>query len=108
MSTILDMQSRTGVGETERLSDGVPGEASVDVRCVEHVPASRRILDRDGEGRDLFDAVRRDPGGPMVSPVDHDLTGAHRTDPTGGLESGTVSSERRHFDLIPEERVHER
>jgi len=108
MPTVPDMQGRTGVRETQRLGDGIASEPGVDVRRVKHVSASRRILDRNREGGDLFDAVRRDPGGPTVSPVDDDLSGAHRTDPAGGLERGSVSSERRHFDLISEERVHER
>src|SRR5207244_2842958 len=51
---------------------------------------------------------RGDAGGPSGSPVDDDVSGTHRTESAGGLERGSVSSERRHFDLISEERVHER
>src|SRR5256885_7792940 len=108
MPTVPDMQGRTGVRETHRLGDGIAFEPGVDVRRVKHVSASCRILDRNREGGDLFDAVGRDPGRPTVSPVDDDLSGAHRTDAAGGLERGPASSERRHFDLISEERIHER
>src|SRR3989440_3341012 len=108
MPTVPDVQGRTGVRETQRLGDGIAFEPGIDVRRVKHVSASRRILDRNREGGDLFDAVRSDPGRPAVSPMDDDLSGAHRTDSAGGLEWRTASSQRRHFDLISEERVHER
>src|SRR5438309_1442272 len=108
MPTVPDMQGRAGVRETQRLGDGIASESRIDVRRVKHVSASRRILNRNRERGDLFDAVRSDPGRPAVSPVHDDLSGAHRTDAAAGLERGPASSERRHFDLISEERVHER
>src|SRR3989449_7265600 len=108
MPTVPDVQGRTGVRETQRLDDGIAFEPGVDVRRVKHVSASGRILDRNRERWDLFGAVRSDPGRPAVSPMDDDLSGAHRTDSAGGLERGPASSERRHFDFISEERVHER
>src|SRR2546423_13339082 len=95
MPTVLDMQGRTGVRETHRLGDGIAFEPGVDVRRVKHVSASCRILDRNREGGDLFDAVRSDPGRPAVSPVDDDLSGAHRTDAAGGPEPGPGPSPRR-------------
>src|SRR5207237_1965772 len=98
MPTVPDVQGRTGVRETQRLGDGSASEPGVDVRRVKHVPASRRILDRNREGGDLFDAVRRDPGRPTVSPVDDDLSGAHRTDSADGLARAPACSARRHFD----------
>src|SRR2546430_15121119 len=108
MLTVPDVQGRAGVRETQRLGDGIASKPGVDVRRVKHVSASRRILDRNRECGNFFGAVRSDPGGPTVSPVDDDLSGTHRTDSAGGLARGPASSPRRHFDLVPEERVHER
>src|SRR5438105_13439757 len=100
MPTVPDVKGRTGVRETQRLRDGIAFEPRVDVRRVKHVSASRRILDRNRERGDLFDAVWSDPGRPAVSPVHDDLSGAHRADAAGGLERGPASSERGHFGLI--------
>src|SRR5207237_8230100 len=83
MPTVPDMQGRTGVRETQRLGDGIASEPGVDVRRVKHVSASRRILDRNREGGDLFDAVRRDQCGPTVLPLEDELSSSHHTDHEG-------------------------
>src|SRR3989475_2401047 len=57
MPTIPDMQGRACVSEPQRLPHVIASKPSIDVGRVEHVTASGRIVDRDREGRDLFDTV---------------------------------------------------
>src|SRR5437870_800171 len=92
-SSIPKMEGGGGIREAQRFADGWPRQFRVRIRCVEDVPATRRVVDRHIERGTPDDAGGRDDGGPPLPLMDDDLGGPQRAKPPS--RSPWVGSDRR-------------
>jgi len=78
-SSIPKVKGGGGIRELQGFADGWPRQFRVRIRCVENVPASRRVVDRHIERGTPDDLGRRDDGGPPLALMNDDFGGPQRS-----------------------------
>src|SRR5438128_4641102 len=104
-SSIPQVKGGGGIREAQRFADGRPGQFRVLIRCVEHVPASRRIVDRHIERGTPDDPGGRDDGRPALPLMDDDFAGPQRAKPLSRSNRRLVAGHCANLGLVPEEHV---
>src|SRR3989475_591891 len=104
-SSIPKMEGGGGIREAQRFADGWPRQFRVRIRCVEDVPATRRVVDRHIERGTPDEAGGRDDDGPPLPLMDDVFGGPQRAKPLSRSNRRLVSGHCANLGLIPEEHI---